>query len=331
MKKIALIIFITVFFGILVMLAQPRARHIVFSGIVAFPEFAFMQSMRGGLVTREFDRVMPWLYKHYELADAYGGEKNRLTPGLLENVKKAYKVAVLKEERERFIDLLEKIYLLNPQNIDVNIMLAGAYQFADEKKSLSYLNNARKILPSDQRIFHLANIILRDSEDSEKKKLWCNAYRTEQFGDYEEYRAATLLGTGYRRIALEFTNGTNRHLFLNEGVQLGKRIKYEFILGELDELASPSLRFAAGGGLEIFFHNIQLFSEGRLIQSYIGDTISLYPETGYFIDGRIISSNPLGENVYIELPGVRPSVTDKVVVELTINKLALNNSSLCSA
>ena len=329
MKKFLILIFITVFIGILILLSQSRMRHIVFTGITQFPEFAIMQAMKGGLVTRDFDRVMPWLDKQYELADSYGREKNRLTPGLLENLKKAYKVAVLREERERFISLLEKVYLLNPENIDVNIMLASAYQFLDEKKSLFYLKKARTILPSDQRIFHLANIILRNSKDLEQKLLWCEAYKQEQFGDYEDYKSSTLLGIGYRRLALEFSNDSNRDLFLNEGVQLGERVKYEFVFGELRQLLSPSLRFSTGGGLEVLFHGIQLFSEGKLIQSYPVDSIRLYPETGYVIDGRVISSNIQGENIFIELPGTDKHISDKVLIELTINKLMLDNSSFC--
>ena len=71
--------------------------------------------MRGGLVTRDFDRVMPWLYKQYELADSYGGEKNRLTPGLLENIKKAY-------DKIKFIskNIKEIKQDIDLHNIDIN-------------------------------------------------------------------------------------------------------------------------------------------------------------------------------------------------------------------
>ena len=331
MRKSFLIIFIVIFVGILTLLAQPRARHIIITGVITFPEFAFMQSMRGGLVTRDFDRVMPWLYKQYELADSYGGEKNRLTPGLLENIKKAYDVAVLEEERQRFIDILEKVYLLNPQNIDLNIMLASAYLSLDKNQSFTYLEKARKILPSDQRIFHLANIMLRSSKDLEKKQAWCKAYKSSQFGDYDEYRSVTLLGTGYRRIALEFSKGTNRNLYLNEGLQIGERIKYEFILDEQEKLVSPSLRVAVGGGIGILVHKIELFSKGRLVQSYDDDSILLYPETGYFINGQVVSLNLQGENIFIEAPNISSYPTDKVVLELTIDKLALNNSTQCDS
>ena len=330
MKKFFILIFVTILISMLILLSQGGVRHVIITGIIKFPEFAIMQSMKGGLVTRDFSRVMPWLDKQYELANSYGGEKNRLTPGLLENLKKAYDVAVLRQDREPFIGLLEKVYLLNPNNIDLNIMLASAYQFSDEKKSLSYLVKARKIVPSDHRIFHLANIILRNSDNLEQKLSWCKAYKTEQFGDYEEYKSSSLLGTGYRRLALEFENDNTRPLYLNEGVQLGERVKYEFVFGGSHKLSAPSLRFSTGGGLEVLFHNIQLFSKGKLIKSYPNEEISLFPETGYIVDGRLISSNPLGENVFIELNEIEEHISDRAVIELTINKLLLDNSSLCS-
>jgi len=310
MKKFLLLIFFVLFFGMLILLSQPRMRHIVFTGILQFPEFATMQAMKGGLITRDFDRVMPWLHRQYEMAILYGGAKNKMTPGLLENIKKAYTVAVLQEERERFIPLLERVYLLNTNNIDINIMLASAYQFSDQEKSLNYLNKAKLILPSDQRIFQLANVILRNSEDIKERRLWCDAYRQEQFGDYEEYKGSTLLGRGYRRLALEFQGEDRRNLFLNEGIQLGERIKYEFVLGDASKLLFPSLRLSNGGGLDVLFHSIELFSEGRVVKAYPKNLIQLYPETGLVVDGRVISLNTQGENIFIKLSDISELIRD---------------------
>jgi len=329
MKKLVILIFIIIFVGMLILLSQARVRHVIFTGATQFPEFAIMQSMKGGLVTRDFSKVMPWLDKQFELANSYGGEKNRLTPGLLENLKKAYDVAVLREERELFIPLFEKVYALNPNNINLNIMLASAYQYSDERKSLSYLEKARKIVPSDQRIFHLANVILRDSDNIEEKLYWCEAYENEQFGDYEEYKSSSLLGIGYRRLALEFEHSNTRSLFLNEGLTLGEKVKYEFILGDSYPISKPSIRFSSGGGLEILFHNIQFFSKGKLTRTYSNKEINLFPETGYVIEGRAISTNPLGENIFIELNEIDNFIADKLIIELTINKLLLNNLALC--
>lgn len=330
MKKFLLLIIILIFFSMLIFLSQPKLRHIIFTGVIQFPEFATLQAMKGGLVTRDFNRVLPWLDRQYRLTNLYGKTKNKMTPGLLENIKKSYKFAVLQGERERFIPLLEKTYHLVPKNIDINLMLASAYQFSDEKKSLSYLNEAKLILPSDKRIFELANILLRDSKDYKLKKLWCDSYRKEQFGDYEDYKGSTLLGIGYRRIAFEFKNKDKRDLYLNEGVQLGKKIQYEFILGDSVRLISPSLRLSNGGGIEVILHNIELYAGGKKIKTYLKNSIELYPETGFFTNGKVISLNTQGENIFINLLDVNEFQTDKVLIELTINKLPLNNSSICN-
>ena len=320
---------LVLFMGMLVLLSQPQMRHILFTGVTQFPEFATMQAMKGGLVTRDFNRVLPWLHRQFEIANLYGREKNKMTPGLLQNIKKAYKVAVLQEEREKFIPLLEKAYALNPENIDLNIMLASAYQFLEPQRSLIYLEKAQSILPSDQRIFQLANIILRNSEDTDTRRKWCEAYRTEQFGDYEEYKSSTLLGTGYRRMALEYEYENTRNLLLNEGIQLGERIKYEFILGNSSKLLFPSLRLASGGGLEVLFHSVELHAQGRVIKKYSKNLIQLYPESGFIVDDKVISLNTQGENIFINLEDVSEYDTDKVLIELTINKLPLDNTSFC--
>ena len=130
-------------------------------------------------------------------------------------------------------------------------------------------------------------------------------------------------------MALEFQSENRRNLFLNEGVQLGERIKYEFILGDLHKLLFPSLRLANGGGLDVLFHSIELYSEGRVVKTYPENLIQLYPETGFIVDGRVISSNTQGENIFIKLSDIDEYETDKVLIELTINKLPLDNSSFC--
>ena len=82
-------------FLVLIFLSQPQLRHITFTGIVQFPEFATMQAMKGGLLTRDFDRVLPWLNRQVQLTKYYGQEKNKMTIlCMLQNIRVAYKFAV---------------------------------------------------------------------------------------------------------------------------------------------------------------------------------------------------------------------------------------------
>jgi hypothetical protein len=283
--------------------------------------------MKGGLIIRDFDKVMPWLEKQFNIAKWYGGEDNRLVPGLLENIKFAYKTAVLKHERERFIGLLEKTRTLSPNNINLEIMLASAYQFMNKDKALLHLKNAKKIIPSDQRIYRLANIILRNPSDSLERDNWINSYKHEQFGDYEDYKSTSLLGVGYRRIALEFLDNDERKLILNEGVQIGKKVSYEFTFEKSQLLAFPSVRLSTGGGISVKFHEIRLFLKGSLSKVFTPDEIELYPETGYVFSKGVVSINHLGENIFIVLnKGAVEHMTDRVVIELSIDKLPLSNS-----
>ncbi len=331
MRKTLIFILLTFFVGMSLLLSQPQIRHIIFTGLTQFPEFATMQAMKGGLITREFDRVLPWLNRQYQLANYYGREKNKMTPGLLENIKKAYDVAVLREERERFIPILESAYELNPNNIDLNIMLASAYQYLDSEKAMIYLNKARTILPSDRRIFQLANLILHRSKNITMRKSWCESYLNAQFGDYEEYKNSTLLGVGYRRLAFEYDDNNSRNIILNEGLTLGEKTKYEFLFDKLAVINSPSLRISNGGGIEVFFDSIQLYSQGRLMESYSNDLIKLFPETGFISENKVISTNKKGENIFLVLPGISKHKIDKVILELSITKLKLDNTKICES
>ena len=119
MRKLLITLFFVILIIALLFLSQPQLRHIVITGVIQFPEFATMQAMKGGLITRDFNRVIPWLERQMDLTTFYGKTKNKMTPGMLENISKAYEAAVLKEERERFIPILERAYILNPNNIDL--------------------------------------------------------------------------------------------------------------------------------------------------------------------------------------------------------------------
>tara|TARA_B100001063_G_scaffold247388_1_gene294191 strand:- start:12422 stop:13417 length:996 start_codon:yes stop_codon:yes gene_type:complete len=329
MKKFLIITFFSFFLIALIFLSQPQIRHIFFNGIIQFPQFVTLQAMKSGLVIRDFDRVLPWLERQLKIASYYGKSKNKMSTGLLENTRKAFKFAVLKEEQEKFIPLLEKIYLLNGDNIDLNLMLAASYKYSDKTKALEYLEKALKILPSDIRIFQTANIILREDKGSLKRK-WCDLYEKSQMGDYQYHEGSSLLGIGYRRLAFEYQINNVNKIALNEGLQLGEKVNYEFLLDGSSYLTSPSLRVSNGGGIEIAFHKIEISSQGRIIESYDIDSIELYPETGFVLDNKVISTNKMGENIYFEILKENEYFIDKIGFELSIKKLPINNSSACT-
>ena len=331
MRKLLITLFFVILIIALLFLSQPQLRHIVITGVIQFPEFATMQAMKGGLITRDFNRVIPWLERQMDLTTFYGKTKNKMTPGMLENISKAYEAAVLKEERERFIPILERAYILNPNNIDLHVMLASAYQFSDKKKSIDYLNKAKLILPSDQRIYSLANILLKDSNDAEQKMKWCLDYKSALFGDYSQHKGSSLLGVGYRRVALEFSDGNTRKLYLNEGVILGKRQKYEFIFDGIYEIKNPSVRVSNGGGIQVEIHQLDFYKQGGEARSLESRLIQLFPETGYLLDNKVISTNLYGENIFLEMIDLDEIKADKIVLDLTINKLPLNSLAFCNS
>ena len=332
MKKIffPILIFLSIiFFLVLIFLSQPQLRHITFTGIVQFPEFATMQAMKGGLLTRDFDRVLPWLNRQVQLTRYYGQEKNKMTPGMLQNIRVAYKFAVLREEREKFIPLLNEAFELIPNNIDINIMLAQSYLYLDREESIKYLNQAKKILPSDHRVYQLANILFKDSAEDIRYE-WCKEYQNNQFGDYINHTGSSLLGTGYRRLALEISNGMNRDLYLNEGLSLGENTVYEFLLNGPMPLKNLSIRISNGGAIEVKTNNIKVFKEGKVIRILGEDEFQLFPETGYFVDDKVISTNKQGENIFIKFLDGDEMVADKVSFDLLINKLPIDNTGLCN-
>ena len=111
---------------------------------------------------------------------------------------------------------------------------------------------------------------------------------------------------------------------------MGERVKYEFTLDNSHKIKIPSLRIANGGGIEITFHGVSFFSQGRMIKSYDSQSILLFPETGYLVDGKVISTNIYGENVYLDFQSKDNIIADKILVDLTIGKLPINNLAPCN-
>ena len=86
MKKFLIVIFFLFFLIVIIFLSQPQLRHIVFNGIIQFPEFAVMKAMKGGLTNRDFDKVIPWLERQHSLANLYGESNNKMVTGLTEKI-----------------------------------------------------------------------------------------------------------------------------------------------------------------------------------------------------------------------------------------------------
>jgi len=330
MKKISLVLFAVFILLIVFALSQPRVRHMISVAAVSLPEFAIAQSLRGAILNRQFEKAVPWLEKHFEIVKWYGEKNNRLVPGLVNNIRLVYAGAVLPEERELFISILEKAIEYNPKNIDLIIMLSSALTAKDSKKSLEYLEMAANILPSDQRIYHIANIIMKDANDNKLEEYWCKKYLNTQFGDYEGKSNASLLGGGYRRISFEYDASDKRNLVLNEGMTLNNTLKYEFILEGKRTINNPSFRFSTGGGLEVDIKSVTLFASSKRVKKYSNKELRLYPETGYLINNKVISTNRHGENIFIRFHKKIDSKVDKVTLEAFIRKLPLNNTLNCN-
>lgn len=329
MKKYIAAFVIILFVGLLSVLSQPKVRHVLISGVTHFPEFAVMQSMKGGVIVRDYNKVMLWLKKHQSIVEWYGKENNRLVPGFVENIKFSFNHAVLRHEREMFIPVLKSALELSPDNVDLLIMLATAYMDKDSEVSLKYLDKAKVIHPSSQRIYHIANVVLRDSDNDVLKNKWCSDYESSQFGDYEGHKSSTLLGGGYRRLALEYEVDDERQIVLNEGLKIGSRVIYEFNFGEGHVVENPSIRFSAGGGIVARIHNILFYSRGVMVRKYDVRSIGLYPESGYFSDGAILSMNRKGENIYITFDEAYAEKVDKVTVDATFRKLDILKMGMC--
>lgn len=299
MKRLALSLLGLLLLSVSVPLWHAQSRHLLYNGMLDFPEFVYGQIIKGSLITRKYEVVESHLGSYGKLVVFFGRENNRLVPGFIETIKSAYETTLLDEERHRLISSLQLADALSPGNIDVNLMIAEIMAVKDPVEAFDRLVLVNKSVGSDYRIVPIANL-------AQRNLAWqnidanCEQVEPQSFGDYEGLKSSSLLGGGLRRIAFGFSAPGGDQIFLNEGIELNRLKKYRFsTLGETLYPTSVYFIFATGGNVRISLDSIVIFTTDGDVQTYAWEQLQATPESGMLFGGSILSQNRNGEKVYV--------------------------------
>ena len=299
MKRLALSLLGLVLVFVSVPLWHAQSRHLLYNGMLDFPEFAYGQLIKGSLITRKYEVVESHLVSYGNLVNFFGRENNRLVPGFIETIKSAYETTLLNAERQHLMASLQLADALSPGNIDVNLMIAEIMVVKDPIEAFDRLVLVNKSVGSDSRIVPIANLAQRNLawQDMDVN---CEQVEPQSFGDYEGLKSTSLLGGGLRRIAFGYSASDVDQIFLNEGLELNKLKEYRFsTLGETLNPTSAFFIFATGGNVKISLYSIVIYTTDGDVQTYEWEQLQATPESGMLFDGSIISQNHYGEKVYI--------------------------------
>ena len=158
MKRIALFLLGLVLVFVSVPLWHAQSRHLLYNGILDFPEFAYGQLIKGSLITRKYEIVESHLGSYGNLVVFFGQENNRLVPGYIETIKSAYETTLLSAERQHLMASLQLADTLSPENIDVNLMIAEIMAVKDPVEAFNRLVLVNKSVGSDSRIVPISNL-----------------------------------------------------------------------------------------------------------------------------------------------------------------------------
>ncbi|MGC6497175.1 MAG: hypothetical protein ACON4I_04630 [Candidatus Puniceispirillaceae bacterium] len=299
MKRLALSLLCLVLVFVSVPLWHAQIRHLLYNGILDFPEFAYGQLIKGSLITRKYEVVESHLNTYGKLVDFFGRENNRLVPGFIETIKSAYETTLLNAERQHLMGSLRLADSLSPGNIDVNLMIAEIMALKDPIEAFDRLVLVNKSVGSDFRIVPIANLAQRNLA-WQNIDVNCEHVEPQSFGDYEGLKSTSLLGGGLRRIAFGYNAPSGDQVFLNEGLELNTLKEYRFsTLGETLNPTSAFFIFSTGGNVKISLYSMAIHTTDGNVKTYEWEQLQATPESGMLFDGSILSQNHNGEKVYI--------------------------------
>lgn len=315
MKRLALFLLGLVVVFVSVPLWHAQSRHLLYNGILDFPEFAYGQLIKGSLITRKYEVVESHLDSYGNLVVYFGRENNRLVPGFIETIKSAYETTLLDAERNHLMASLQLADALSPGNIDVNLMIAKIMAIKDPVGAFDRLMLFNKSVGSDSRIVPIANLAQRNLA-WQNIDVNCEQVEPQSFGDYEGLKSTSLLGGGLRRIAFGYSALGDDQVFLNEGLELNRLKEYRFsTLGEMLSPTSVYFIFATGGNVRISLDSIVIYTTDGDVQTYEWEQLQATPESGMLFNGSVLSQNRNGEKIYIN---------PKIFVGLKVSQVVLS-------
>ena len=320
---------------VVLLLTVPKLRHGTFLFAQELPSHITNFMLKQYVPVRHFDKAVPWLERELRLVNWFAPPRNRLLPGLIQNIEYTVGRARYPEEFEILKPFLEKVVNSHPNLYPARLWLARALASVDSLATFEQLKEATRLSSADAEPFRIAIHLALKNELPEKVKEWCDSYKKSHFGglislDYHPAQTPHQLGIGLRMLALEVIDKSGvRELSWNRGLKLAESIIYDFPLEKNVSIKELNLHLGIVPGIYVDLEKIQTYSHGQRKLTFEKNLI-ITSWSGFNLEGgQTLTVSKDGEIIFILPPKEGFGNADRIELTISFKRLAVAKTSLC--
>ena len=323
--KVWLILFALLLVVLTALIASPSLRFTVFRMLTELPAIATHFTIQKYVKDHDFTASAAGLDRQLSVVKLAGTSRNSMVRGLIRNTEMAMGVAELSRDYAAMTPFLERFVEYQPNLYIARIWLAQALSHSAPAKAFIHLEKAARIVPADDRTYHIAVRAAVASGDFDKARDWCGRYRTAKFGGLRPLIYRNIFaGTGLRKMALEIprSEGVPVRIF-NEGVVMGQSMSYSFDLHERTTADFLRLHLGLLPGVKVAFEGMTLFGPAG-IQRLTAQELIILPEESFIIaNGTLMTVSPDGEKVTLRKRKGAFGPADRIDLRLNFKRAGL--------
>jgi len=260
-----------------------------------------------------------------------------MIPGIYNAIELVASKALDQEDFNSLEKPLIELLKMEPNLYKANVWLARALSDDSYEKSLTLLEKAISISPSEDAAYRE---ILRISQITKKDNLidkYCNDFFISQLGgSSHESDFRTLFGSSnIKKFAIKFKSKIkDKNFYLNSGIQLAKFLSYEFIPNKTLDLDGIDIYFSFLPGININLKEIIVHTNKD--KKIIPNNELIITSNSSFIQNEknqtsILSLKEGDEIIRITFKEMKPYKNiEKIELIINFKKMKLSNNFYCN-
>jgi hypothetical protein len=314
-----------------VLLAVPTLRFSLFRIATELPAVATNFAIKKYAKNRNFKSGVAGLERQLSIMQWTNTSRSSMLRGVIANTEIFMGVAERPSDYAVLTPYLKRLVSDQPDLFIAQVWLGQALSHNDPKAAFRHLEEAARIVPSDNRPYRIAVGAALALGDRNMALDWCRRYSEAQFGGTRPLIYRNIFGgAGLRKLALEVSNtpgGPSR--ITNEGVQVGEAKTYDFDLPKRVKTDVLKLHTGILPGVRITFGEMILYGPDGQRRLGPNDLIIL-PRKGFILSSnRMATVSPDGDIITFRPRTGTFGMIDRVDIKMTFERLGLASLPGC--
>ena len=241
-----------------------------------------------------------------------------------------------KYEYIKLEEVFRKLTEIDPNLYEANLWYAKSLYYKKEyQKSLKIIDKSLNISPANHDFYRLGIILAKEINNNDLAKKYCEQYYTNQFGGKESrYKSTFFNGFDLNNFAISFNNleaqnVTKEKKYIHSGISLNKYAKYEIIPSKPTDANGLSIFLSLMKGLGVEIKKVDIYSE-KTINTQEDKDLFIASNNSFSLNKNnkkiIIMTSEDDEIINLTFSKKYLNI-DKIVIQMKIFKLDLNNAS----